>query len=497
MTPPRELAFRSVQAGLIRAASLLAPVTARTEWLQEWQSELWHVRQATVVTSTKPWRAEQEVIRFCIGAFEDALCLRQLARRNQPLIRAFRGSATQCILSLAAILTASYILSLLLPGVSAESHPSRYQISPGVILIQHASSSDDSIPTISAEQFRIWNGRRQRYFDRFAFYRIAQDTVSAAVDNRTSWRVAHASPNLFSLLGLDVHFRWQEERVDKEMPAVVLSEKAWKTDFGANLGVIGTVIRVGDREARVAGVLQYGTWRLPGSADAWLLEPDIENTGVGFVVAQLTALGKSEMLGERVPITAYDSDDSDGDFWGETFGERTRGPQSLYVFTIFLAFLALPAVTSVSLREYSFCTHRISWTRKFFRWSFLAAKVLLLLPIAYFCSLDLAYWHAANYSVASEYLQLISSFSICLFGMRWVLLDQRQRCPVCLKKVTHPAQVGQLSRTFLAWNGTELICTSGHTLLHIPALPTSWFDTQRWLYLDNSWEFLFANPSVG
>jgi hypothetical protein len=50
---------------------------------------------------------------------------------------------------------------------------------------------------------------------------------------------------------------------------------------------------------------------------------------------------------------------------------------------------------------------------------------------------------------------------------------------------------------FLAWNGTELMCASGHTLLHVPGLPTSWFETQRWLYLDTSWEFLFAgtNPT--
>jgi hypothetical protein len=32
----------------------------------------------------------------------------------------------------------------------------------------------------------------------------------------------------------------------------------------------------------------------------------------------------------------------------------------------------------------------------------------------------------------------------------------------------------------------------GHTLLHVPGLPTSWFSTQRWLYLDTSWGFLFA-----
>jgi hypothetical protein len=61
-----------------------------------------------------------------------------------------------------------------------------------------------------------------------------------------------------------------------------------------------------------------------------------------------------------------------------------------------------------------------------------------------------------------------------------------------LRRVTHPARVGIASRTFLAWNGTELMCEGGHTLLYIPAAPTSWFDAPRWVYLDSSWKFLFA-----
>jgi hypothetical protein len=99
-------------------------------------------------------------------------------------------------------------------------------------------------------------------------------------------------------------------------------------------------------------------------------------------------------------------------------------------------------------------------------------------------------------TLSSEYIQLVSSFSICLFGLRWALRDQRQRCPVCLGKLTHPARVGQPSRNFLAFNGTELICVGGHGLLHVPEIPTSWFSTQRWMYLDPSWEILFPESEL-
>jgi hypothetical protein len=73
---------------------------------------------------------------------------------------------------------------------------------------------------------------------------------------------------------------------------------------------------------------------------------------------------------------------------------------------------------------------------------------------------------------------------------------QRQRCPVCLGMLTHPARVGEPSRNFLAWNGTELLCAGGHGLLHIPEISTSWFSTQRWLYLDPSWESLFTQAEL-
>ena len=35
-----------------------------------------------------------------------------------------------------------------------------------------------------------------------------------------------------------------------------------------------------------------------------------------------------------------------------------------------------------------------------------------------------------------------------------------------------------------------------HGLLHIPEIPTSWFSTQRWLYLDPSWSSLFTDAYV-
>ena len=80
---------------------------------------------------------------------------------------------------------------------------------------------------------------------------------------------------------------------------------------------------------------------------------------------------------------------------------------------------------------------------------------------------------------------------LCILAFRWILIDQRRRCPVCLRLLSEPVRVGQASMSFLGWSGTELMCARGHGLLHVPEFPTSWFSTQRWLYLDASWSGLF------
>jgi len=445
----------------------------------------------------------REVTAFCLGAFQDALCLKRQCRERVRPLAAFQGSPAQCVLFLAAVLAASYSIALLLPGVRSERSLLQHPVSPGLVLIRDADVNSDSAATISFRHYRAWARQRQQYFDGFAFYRVSPEfagwySAAAGSQQNSAWAVAHASGNLFALLGLPVQFR-QPEGERGDMPGAILSEGVWKREFGANPHIAGSVVRLGERKVRIAGVAPDGSWGLPGRVDAWMLEPDSAMVldHAGYVVAHLTALGEAEMWGQRVAITVFNANRTEDDLLGVSLDEGVPQPWSVYLFAVLLAFLALPAITSVSLGEYSVCSQRPTLWRRLRRWSLLSTKIGLLLPIVYFVSLDLAFGCTTFDPARAVYIQLVSSFSMCLFGLGWALRDQRQRCPVCLRRVAHPAQVGQASRTFLAWNGTELMCMGGHTLLHVPGLPTSWFSTQRWLYLDTSWEFLFSAPGSG
>jgi len=498
MTPRFASAFHGFYHCLLRCASLIVPGQRRAEWWREWRSELWHVRQACTPEGSSSWRGEREVAAFCLGAFPDAFCLRREFGQKRVPLATTNGSATQCVLLLIAMSAVSCGFALLRPGVHAELWPSRYRIPPNLKMIQSARYIGDSVPTITAEQFLVWQKRRQQIFDGFAFYQVVQEPVSSASHAQAPLAIARASSNLLELLALPVRFALPSREIHGDMPKLILSDEVWKRRFGGTPDIVGRVVRAGSREAIVSGVAAAGSWRLPGKVDAWLLAPvsEVESDGAGFVVAQLTPSAAHDQWSDRWRMSAPTPDGSTDDFLCISLEDRMRGPWDVFVFAVLLACLALPATTSLPLGEYRLCSKKLSWSTRIRRWTFLGCKVALLLPIVYFVSLDLAYMRTPLDTLSSEGIQIVSSFLICLFGLRWTLRDQRQRCPVCLGKLSHPARVGQPSRTFLAWNGTELICVGGHGLLHVPEMPTSWFNTQRWLYLDPSWEVLFAESGL-
>lgn len=497
MRLPLEMGFHFGQRFLVRLASYLVPRADRPDWLREWQAELWHARSESTVAGSFSWRVQMDIIAFCAGSFPDAIEVRRLAAASrQPA--SLHESAGQCLLCLCAVLVLCVIPAQLLTGVRAEYDSARFQLRPALISIGLADSST-SLPTVTFAQYRTWQTSRQQYFDNLGFYRVTAEFAGDINNRFRSLRVAHASANLLSILDLPV--QWFPTSPDEaELPAIVLTREAWSRDFDDNPSFSDGRIQIGNRTFRIAGVVSYGSWQLPGQPEAWLIESsrDLALAGSshahGFVIAQLSPLGRATMAGDHVAITDNGSDASELD--GTTFAQPIDGPLRVFAFALFLALLALPAVTSISMSDSSFSSHRPSFWSRFWRWGLLAAKFILSGCIAYFASCDLAYWNLVGFSPMAEFSQFAFAFLICLFTFRWALLDQRHRCPVCLRRVTHPAQVGTASCTFLGWNGTEMICTGGHTLLHVPSLPTSWFGAQRWMYLDASWEFLFAGGDL-
>lgn len=92
-----------LQYATLRAASLFAPRDQRAEWVREWQSELWYIDR-------------QGAMRFCLGAFRDALWL----RRNTVDLVTRAGihleSPLSCLAFLATLAAVSFLVTVHLPG---------------------------------------------------------------------------------------------------------------------------------------------------------------------------------------------------------------------------------------------------------------------------------------------------------------------------------------------------------------------------------------------
>jgi hypothetical protein len=494
MTFLPRLAFKALQQPMLGCAALLVPTGRRRDWRSEWRAELWHVRRLSIPVGESSWQVEREITCFCLGAFQDALFLRwEFGKRINPL-EPLRGSPLRCLVFLVAVLASFWGISVLVPSVRTARDLAWNHAYQRVVLIRNANAGTNAAARISPREFRRWAAGKSKYFDGFAFYRVAPRALDPRSSPSKNWKIAYATSNLFSLLGVPLRFAAQSPKPDHGLRDVVLSDRMWRKDFHADPHIAGTVLYIRGRGYRIAGIAPPGSWRLPEKVDAWLLEPDsaVLAGSTGYVVAHLSSEGKSVMWAPRVLIKADGPHNTTLDLIGVSLDEQAPPPWAVFELGALLALLALPATASVSMSEYGLILHKLNWAKRVRRWSFLGGKITLLLVLAYFASFDLAYASSTLFSPASVYIHLASSFLICLAGVSWACRDQRQRCPVCLRRVTNPAEVGAASQTFLGWSGTELICAGGHTLLHIPALPTSWFSAQRWLILDGSWDFLFA-----
>jgi hypothetical protein len=136
-----------------------------------------------------------------------------------------------------------------------------------------------------------------------------------------------------------------------------------------------------------------------------------------------------------------------------------------------MIFAFLPATTTLALG-----------TGSFRQWIFLCAKVACLLPVLFCCSL-LAFAYSGN---ACGLLFFLAMFPGGVFAFRWILEDQRRRCPVCLRLLSRPVGFGEASHTFLGWYGTESTCVRGHGFLRVPEIPSTYLSRQRWHCLDDA-----------
>jgi hypothetical protein len=524
------------QQCLLLAACLLVPRGARREWLNEWRGELWQAQRACRGVG---FAGPKRTTEFCLGAFQDAACLRRMSSSRssswllfQAPFSARRGSHALCLLGLLCMLCVAACGCILSPGarVAFNRLPPRID---RLALISRQGDFGTFQPTISLSEYRAWTAwtaAGDRLLQGFAFYVPLRTSVRLPERSFHTFNLGYASGNMARVLELSMP---QRAAAGSHMPAMVLSARSWESLAKDKRPMPGQAILLGHRRAVFADVANDDIRSIPGNLDGLVFEPGPMWTQVapetrGFVLSRDGAdIFQSDSEGR--PYLQMEGRTGTALFECLSLGQRRQNPLFVFLFAVMMACLALPATTPLPLGDYSSSPIRVeseSPRRAAFsggkasfavdgpsqglgellypvgrklldcrsllrRWCFLATKLILLVPAVGCLSAAAAYTWMPSSDPSATLLQLFSSFGGLLFAFRWTLRDQRSRCPICLATLTSAASVGHPSRCFLAWSGTEMVCPSGHGLLHIPEHPTSWFQAQRWLCLGSSWSELF------
>lgn len=478
---------------LVRAAGAMVPRADRAEWVAEWAGELWQVS-----SSRQDRRAAQvESIRFSLGAVCDAFLMgwngRCLMARFAP------GTAARCLLILGSIALAGILACRAIPGARTVLAPLPYRDLGNVALISRFGAVGREVPSIYWSEYNEWTSDTASLYQQIAYYAPEAATLHIRHQRAARLVVAVASGSLLEVLqirGAGVAGSGH----NATGPQLLLTQSAWKRWYHRDRSLLGDAAEVRGQNVTVAGVIPDKDWRLPVSVDAVLLEDAAGSEGLppsrmGFVVARIwpqafpaDSGGQHSMVETRdgmVKIYACVSLEA-----------LTWEPAQALACCIVLALLALPVITALSLGEYPIAREALRIRLVIRRWLFIAAKFVLMVTIVGAWSSAIVFgFGGRDMQSAAGHLVMVA-FVPLLFGFRWVLYDQRRRCPICMRRLSHPARVGQASWSFLGWCGTEMICAKGHGLLHIAELPTSWFGTQRWLGLDPSWLSLFADGTA-
>lgn len=482
-------------------ASLLVPRADRTEWAREWTAELWHFCHAPHAGAP---RAQWDGLAFASGAFSDAwwlACDHLLVSRS---IVPHKGSAARCRLLLASCMLAGFLFCLASPGARRAFLPHCFGDGSDLVTISSRGFAGAEIPTIPVASYREWRSDATGVFTAIAFYRPVLKGVHVAGFRTAHLAMVLASPNLLAMLHLSDPGLPSGHPQLLTLPRLFLTRSTFRQHYGERQILIGSTAIIAGEPVQIAGVLPADGWPSLGHVDAVLLESErsmdaMNSNARGFVIASIRpSVTKLSRQDWRRMVDTRNGEVHQYDCISLTF--LAIQPLKIFLFALLLAGIALPATTPLQLGEYPRNAHRGHSTGHLRRWRFLATKLVLSVLAVYFWSILLAYGCSSARLTTSIYIQLATAFPALLFVFRWSLHDQRNRCPECMRLLTHPARVGQPSCNFLAWNGTELICAVGHGLLHIPELPTSWFGTQRWLSLDSSWICLFRDsgaPAAG
>jgi hypothetical protein len=485
---------------LLFIASIIVPKKQRKGWYERWSTDVWHWAHFLHESGRLNMTTRLELIRHAWSAFGDAFWQKFNRDKVMKLLRESPRTPRFCLLAISTLFFVAWIATGFAPTIRSSFSRLPYKDPER---LAHLSFNNNFIRIKSDSLF-------------LAASRWATQTKTAEAVSAYSWESAEigtaggpievisarVSPDFFDTLGVGAGMgRLFHSGDEKECAnCVVISHSLWQYGFHRDPAIIGKQVILQGRAARVTGVLPGRFWFTSPEISAWTLSdlrPD------GFTTANRS--GVVLRLRPGTPMSRAASE-----FSGFVAGTSAIDLSSISTLVrqgtdIYLLFTMLALVGSLVLLAYRLVNSsgpkvHLSLREKWRWWAFFAVKTLFLLANCFLISLE---GTRRIFLLISGVVPLFAG-PLCtwlflvttVLALSWSLHDQCRRCRLCLKRLGHEISVGAPAYLLLDWWGTELVCSQGHGMLHLPEMQASWLEMERWTPLDDSWKPLFESENV-
>jgi hypothetical protein len=492
---PKQPWVVSVSGTLVRAAAPLVPGEQREDWLREWHAEIWHRWQFLFHTGEWSRREQWLLLRSALGAFADAAWLMASQDSVRSRISGIARSPFTCLSGLTLILLSIAALS---SGLHATREmlfsqmPSKTGKLTLIWLHPYLGGGDKGLP---ADVVPAWE-QSSKLLNGVAGVEVLHDAVTWRGQVLTDGPlVVAANPSLFRILGIKADAG--------QFPAengVVLDRRAWVAITNRKADVVGSEMKIGGKAYRVAAVLPRSFEFLSRRPTVYVMQR-LSYLDKAFVVARVKPGVDEEKLRKELSRIAAEVSgyyNLQGQMRFSTWRGALLTPLYSFGPATLLASLFAWLAFQASFRQMKRAFEPENRRAAARRLLFFLAKTGIGLACVFIGCLE---WSRSESSVllASHdpgggpfllWLYVVGTMGV-LF---WSVADQRARCRVCLRLMAFPVRIGCPGCLLLDWSGTELFCSEGHGLLHVPLMAPSWDeDADRWVSLDDSWKGLFAH----
>lgn len=487
---------------LLRIAGLLVPKSQRKAWYEEQCAQIWHWAHFLHESGRLNAATRLDLEKHLWGAFSNALWHR--FDRDKAVKWLSEGPRTPrfCLSVIAAVLLIAIISTGFAPTIRSSLSRLPYG---NADRLADLSFNNNFIHYHSDTLFVAasrW-AAQSTTTDAIAAYSW-QPADLATPGGSLSVISARVSPDFFDVLGVGAgRGRLFHSGDDKQCAnCVVISHHLWQYGFHSDPAVIGKQIAFQDGTFTVVGVLSSYFWFTSPEISIWTVN---ESHVRSFNSAARTGAVLRLRPGATVKEAAREFSrliTQAGNFGGidiTSLKDRVRQGTEIYLLFILLAFLGSLALLAYRLRSSSGPRIRLQLHENHRWWLFFAAKTLLLLVTCLVVSLEGTRRAFLMFTGAippfagpvCTWLFLVTT----VLAITWSLHDQGRRCRFCLKRLGHEIYVGAPACLLLDWWGTELVCSQGHGMLHVPEMHASWLEMEHWTPLDDSWKPLFESES--